>query len=270
MDVRTLQPWRAFAWIALALVLAQPVLAQPRPPELTQPVNDFAGVIDADSSTRLDRLIRALFKASGDTVVVATIKTFKPWGDLRSYATAMFENHGRGIGAKGKDNGLLVLLAVDDRQVWVEVGYDLEGAITDGFAGETSRQVMAPRFRDGQYGAGLLEGTTRIIGRIAEARNVTVDGVAAPAVTRPSRDVSLLDMAALAFVVLIILLSLRSRGGSGPRRRWRGGVGPWGGPYVGGPWGGGSWGGGSTWRGTGGFGGFGGGRSGGGGGGASW
>ena len=73
-------------------------------------------------------------------MVVATVKTFQPWPDVQSYATKMFENGGRGIGDKGKDNGLLVLLAVDDRQVWVEVGYDLEGVVTDGFAGETSRQ----------------------------------------------------------------------------------------------------------------------------------
>ncbi len=69
---------------------------------------------------------------------------------MQSYATQMFENGGRGIGEKGKDNGLLVLLAVDDRQVWIEVGYDLEGVVTDGFAGETSRQVMAPVFPSGR------------------------------------------------------------------------------------------------------------------------
>ena len=166
---------------ALALLCAPPpATPQPAPPELTAPVNDFAGVVDAESARALDELIRALQAASGDTVVVATVKTFQPWGDVRSYATRMFENGGRGIGEKGKDNGLLVLLAVDDRQVWVEVGYDLEGAVTDGFAGETSRQVMAPYFRQGEYGQGLLAGTSRIVERIAADRNVTVTGVRVP------------------------------------------------------------------------------------------
>ena len=119
------------------------------PPELTQPVNDFAGVIDAASAAEMDALIRSLQQASGDVVVVATVKTFQPYADIREYAVKMFENGGRGIGQRGKDNGLLVLLAVDDRQVWVEVGYDLEQFITDGFAGETSRQYMAPEFRRG-------------------------------------------------------------------------------------------------------------------------
>ena len=56
----------------------------------------------------------------------------------------MFENRGRGIGQKGKDNGLLVVVAVKDREVRIEVGYDLEQFITDGFAGEVSRLDMVP------------------------------------------------------------------------------------------------------------------------------
>ena len=91
--------------------------------------------------------IRALQQATGDVVVVATVETFAPFGDIREYAVKMFENRGRGIGEKGKDNGLLVLLAVKERQVWIEVGYGLEQFITDGFAGETSREFMAPEFR---------------------------------------------------------------------------------------------------------------------------
>ena len=120
---------------------------------------------------------------------------------------------------KGKDNGLLVLLAVDDRQVWVEVGYDLEGAVTDGFAGETSRQVMAPYFRQGDYGAGLLAGTSRIVERIAADRNVTVTGVrvpepaqsgARPGVARRHRP----DLFVVLFVVLP-LINRRAAGGGG-------------------------------------------------------
>jgi uncharacterized protein len=260
--------WRQLALAALiAAALTAAVGAQPPPPELTAPVNDFASVVDADSARQLDELIRALRAASGDTVVVATVKTFQPWPDIRSYATRMFENGGRGIGEKGKDNGLLVLLAVDDRQVWVEVGYDLEGPVTDGFAGETSRQVMAPYFRQGDYGAGLLAGTSRIVERIAADRNVTVTGVRVPEAARSARDPLSLNKLILLFVVLFIVLPMINRRSGGRRRRgWRGGVGPWGGGYYGGTWGGGS-----SWGGSsGGFGGFGGGRSGGGGGGASW
>ena len=81
----------------------------------------------------------------------------------------MFENHGSGIGQQGQGQRPADRCSrVDDRQVWIEVGYDLEGFITDGFAGETSRESMAPFFRNGEYGRGLLAGATRVAQRIAE------------------------------------------------------------------------------------------------------
>ena len=95
-------------------------------PTLTEPVNDFAHVIDAASAAEMDREIRALKAASGDVVVVATVPTIEPYGDIREYATKLFENGGRGIGEKGKDNGLLILLALKERRIWIEVGYGLE------------------------------------------------------------------------------------------------------------------------------------------------
>ena len=66
---------------------------------------------------------------------------------------------------------------MDDRDVWTEVGYDLEGFITDGYAGETARQNMIPEFRNGEYGAGLVAGVTRLVARIAQEREVTLQGV---------------------------------------------------------------------------------------------
>jgi uncharacterized protein len=263
---------RAAAHLAVsALLLALATLsltAQLATPELTQPVNDFAGVIDAPSAATLDRLSRRLEAATGDAVVVATVKTFQPAADIREYASTMFENQGRGIGQKGRDNGLLVLLAVDDRQVWVEVGYDLEGIITDGFSGETSRQVMAPRFRQSEYGAGLVDGVTRIVQRIAEARKITLDGVpvARRRETEPLSGISFGTWLLLAFVLVHLIRAATRR--RGRRRRWYSHVGPFGGGFGG--WsGGGGWSSGGGGFG-GGFGGFGGGRSGGGGGGASW
>jgi uncharacterized protein len=246
---------------------------QQSPPELTAPVNDFANVINGDAEDRLSTLIRALQAASGDVIVVATIKTFQPAADIRVYANEMFENHGKGIGQKGKDNGILVLLAVDDREVWAEVGYDLESIITDGFAGETSRQTMVPYFKQGDYGGGLLAGVTVFAQRIARARNVSLDGVS---LEPPARSAPIIRFAPIPtlFMMFVILHLIRSfvrgatRGGR-RRRRWGSGVGPFGSGYGG--WSGGSsgWssGGGSF---GGGFSGFGGGRSGGGGGGASW
>jgi uncharacterized protein len=261
--------------LAPLLLVAAVASAQPLPPELTAPVNDFAGVIDASSEARLEQVIRSLEAASGDVIVVATVRTFRPYADLPSYAVKMFENHGRGIGSRGQDSGALIVLAVDDRQVRIEVGYGLEGFVTDGFSGETSRDVMVPFFRRGEYGEGLLAGTTRVAQRIAEGRNVVLN-VQAPPARRPQRSVGFRVNPITLLIVLYILYRLLRGGGprGGLRRRrgrWSSGVGPFG---VGAGWGSsGSWGsssGGFSGGFGGGFGGFGGGRSGGGGGGASW
>jgi uncharacterized protein len=235
-------------------------------PELTAPVNDFAKVIDSESARAIDRMIRTLQTATGDIVVVATVPTIEPYGDIREYIVKLFANHGKGIGQKGKNNGLLILLALKERRSQVEVGYDLEQWVTDGFAGETSREVMNPFFRNGQYGPGLRAGTERIIGRIAQGRGVTLDGVRVPRQSSRPRGSAIPGW--LPILVFIVILIISRLGGGGGRRGgfWGGGwsgVGPFGGGFGGG---GGSGGGGFG----GGFGGFGGGSSGGGGGGSNW
>jgi uncharacterized protein len=253
------------AALALAVFLQNPEAL----PQLTEPVNDFAHVIDRASAADIDRMSRQLEAATGDVVVVATVQTIAPYGDVREYANKLFENHGKGVGQKGKDNGLLILVTIQERKVWVEVGYALEQWVTDGFAGETSRLVMVPQFRAGRYGAGLRDGAARIIGRIAQGRGVSLQGVQPVADRRPQGDT---PVPFWAFFLIFIIILIVSRIGGGPGSRFRRGywgMGPWSGWSSGvGPFGGG-WGGGGGGFG-GGFGGFGGGSSGGGGGGASW
>jgi uncharacterized protein len=266
-------------WLAFVLVGATTTWAQPETPELTRPVNDFANVIDPDSARQLDAVIRSLQDATGDVVVVATVDSLQG-EDASQYAERMFRNRGKGIGQSGKDNGLLVLVAVKDRQVKIEVGYDLEQFVTDGFAGETIRQDILPRFRQGEFGAGLVAGVQRVIGRIGEGRNVTISG--APRVTRDRRRSTGGGTGGNFFIGLVVLFIVinaiagrlgRRRGrrwGGGGWSGWQSGVGPFGGGFGGrgGGFGGGF--GGFGGGGGGGFGGFGGGRSGGGGAGGSW
>jgi uncharacterized protein len=154
-----------------------------------------------------------------------------------------------------------------ERRVQIEVGYGLEQWITDGFAGETSRQHMAPEFRQGGYGDGLRIGTERIIGRIAQGRNVSLNGVRVPQ-PQPTGGGSIsLRTIVILFIVVLVLSRLGVSNRRGFRRwgddgwsGWSSGIGPFGGGGFGG--GGGGFGGG--------FGGFSGGGSGGGGGGSSW
>ena len=236
-------------------------------PTLTAPVNDLAHVIDAGSAAELDRVIRVLQAATGDVVVVATVDTFAPYATIEEYAEQMFQR--AGVGTRAQDSGALIVLAVRDRRVRVEVGYGLEEFITDGFAGDTIRTQMLPEFREDRYGQGLVAGTTRIITRIAEARGVTLENVAGPARQASDRG---FEPSVGTILLLFIIFSVLSRFvgsgrggaalGKGRGRStwsgWHGGIGGFGGGF------------GSGGRSGGGFGGFGGGRSGGGGASGGW
>ena len=174
-------------------------------------------------------------------------ETFQPYADLQSYAVKMFENHGtRHRRRAARTTARSIVLAVDDRQVRIEVGYGLEGFVTDGFAGETSRDVMVPFFRRGEYGQGLLAGATRVAQRIARGaqRHAQRAGAAratAPAIGRradqPAHHRSSCSTSSIA------CCGGGRRRSAWPRRRgrWTSGVGPFG---VGAGWGSsGSWGG---------------------------
>jgi uncharacterized protein len=257
------------ALLLFLVLLALPARAQ-NLPELTAPVNDFAHVVDAQSAAGIERLSRSLKSASGDVVVVATVPTIEPYGDIQEYATKLFENGGRGIGEKGKNNGVLILLALKERKVRIQPGYGLEEWITDRFAGETSRQYMVPEFRTGAYGTGLLVGTARVVGRIAKGKNLKLDVQVPQDEQQPEgRPASFPLWLPIAVFIAILVISRIGGGpgaglllwGLGPWSRLSSGVGPFGGGRGGG-FGGGGFGGG--------FGGFGGGSSGGGGGGAGW
>lgn len=269
--------WPIAGVLVLWLLLPVSGVAQPALPDLTQPVNDVAGIIDADSAARIDRLSRDLQAATGDVIIVATRQQIAPFMDIRELANEWYENNGKGIGNRDTDAGVLVVLAVDDREVWIEVGYGLEGAITDGFAGSTSRQVMIPHFREGRYGAGLYAGVVEIARRIAAERNVSLDNL--PARQAPPSTEFRIPLWAIVLGIFILMTIVNaSGGGGGSAGMRRGRRGTWGGPWSGwggfgggmstGGFGGGSFGGGSF--GGGGFGGFGGGASGGGGGGGRW
>ena len=260
--------------------LALPAHAQTDLPQLDRPVNDFANIIEPDLETELDRVLRALDRTTGDGVVVATVRTFRPYADIEEYAVKLFENHGRGVGRRGKDNGVLFVMAVDDRQMRIEVGYDLEQFITDGFAGETLREYVAPYLRRGDFSGGVRAGVIRLVERIAQSRNVRLEDLGARPVP-VERDTAepQFPISIIIFIIIFILIAVsNSRANTrrhGRRRHWGGttwsgwnsGIGPFG---SSGGFGGGFGGFGGGGGGSGGFGGFGGGRSGGGGASSGW
>jgi uncharacterized membrane protein YgcG len=176
MKPRGRWPWRS--WAAWATGRSATVAAQPDPAGERLRQRDRRG-----QQGELDRRIRSLEPARrNDAVVVVTVETIAPNQSIEDYAVRLFEQ--AGIGQKKQDNGLLVLFAKTERQVRIEVGYQLEEYVTDGYAGDTIRQEMLPAFRRGEYGPGLLAGTTRLINRIAEKRGVTLADVPASRLPR--------------------------------------------------------------------------------------
>lgn len=142
-------------------LLCLPVVAAAAPgfPQPHGKVNDFAGVLapaDREAlATQLDELER---DTSAETAVVI-VRSLEGRG-LEEYASGLFAEWG--IGKKGKDNGVLVLVAVADRAMRIEVGYGLEGILPDGLTGSVIRELFLPRFREGDYRRGILEGTSRV------------------------------------------------------------------------------------------------------------
>jgi uncharacterized protein len=172
------------------------------------------------------------------------------------------------LGRKSLDNGVLLVVFVQDRKVRLEVGYGLEAALPDAVAGQIIRESIAPRFREQRYAAGLEAAVTAVYGRIAPS-SATEQMQRKPEASRgglSSRELSLLFFLACVGITFFSLAwnASHQRGYTAGRRGWSSsGTGGW----YGGGFGGGGWGGGGSS--DGGFSG-GGGSSGGGGASGSW
>lgn len=271
----------------------------PPPEGFYKYVTDNANVIDPATKERLATILNRLKERADIEFAVVTVPTT---GNEDIFEYSLKLARGWGIGSKqGEKNGLLLVVAVNDRKWRVQVSRHLEGDLTDGLAGEIARQRLVPQFRQNNYGRGISDFVQAVIATLAEKRGFQLEGIdqsyayRAPAPrTRPTRarEASGIGLGAccLIIVVVIILLSLagKGRGGRGGRGGggWGGGGGSWltsilvanaigsaigGGRHSSSGWGGG---GGSGWGGGGGgggFGGFGGGGDfGGGGAGGDW
>jgi uncharacterized protein len=261
--------------LSVALRLAAEPIASLHPSNY---VNDFAGVLDSAAQARLNDLCLQVDQKAHAQIAVVTVKSVDGQ-DVVSYAVALYQKWG--IGAKGKDRGVLILLATQDRKYWTTVGYGLEPILPDGKVGGFGRE-MVPILRTGNYGAAVTLLTSRVAAVIAQDAGVTLDNQ--PQVFHPRRPaapgvgVLWVVILVIIFIVIPILRALFRGGGGG---RGSGGSGFWSGLLWGmllnnmggrgGGYGGGGFGGfGGGGGGGGGFGGFGGGSTGGGGAGGSW
>jgi len=238
-------------------------------------VNDFAGVLDPASAQALETYSANLERATGAQMAIVTVKSLED-EPIEDVANRLFRQWG--IGKKGTDEGILLMLAIQDRKQRAEVGYGLEPIITDGYAGSVLRGIR-PILRQGNYGGALLAAAQEFGSRIAAAKGVALPGAQAPPVARPPQANDGGSIWGIFLAIILFMLFLRLI--SGGRRGGGSGTGFLAGMILGnvlgrrrggdGGFGGGGFGGYGGWSGGGGgFGGFGGGDSGGGGASGGW
>jgi len=249
-----------FLALVVPAALAERVEDLPKP---TNYVSDFAQVLSPETEARLNRLCTQLdHSATNAQVAIVTLKNLN--GDDKADFANRLEEKWK-VGKKGSDRSILILVSVEDRHYWVEVGYGLEGILPDAKVGDIGR-LMVPDLKQHDYDSAITTGLVQIANVIAADAKVTLqDEDRSPPADREPRRHSGSSIGTIFKIILVVLvlIFLGVRGlfgfglgmlfGGGGRGGWGGGGGGWGG------------GGGGSSGGDSGFGGFGGGSSGGGG-----
>ncbi|MFA5352918.1 MAG: TPM domain-containing protein [Thermodesulfovibrionales bacterium] len=187
--------------VLLLLPLLPAAAATPEPPARpAEYVVDLARIINDGTEAALNRYLRELEQKTTAQVVVLTIQSLDG-EDIAGFSLRTAEKWK--LGQKGKDNGLLITVSVNDRKYRLETGYGLEGTLPDSFVGTVGRQYFVPYFRKGDYGTGIFQGTLAVIQRIAVSQGVQITGMPAPQMIRrpKKREIGLLDAVAGIFLL---------------------------------------------------------------------
>jgi uncharacterized protein len=242
-------------WVFLLLVIALcsvRTVAETKIPKLEQRVSDFTNTLSFQEWQQVDRLLKS-FEDSTSTQVVVLLVSSLEGESIEEYANKTFTQNK--IGQAKKDNGVLLVIAKQDHVMRIEVGYGLEGTLTDAITSQIIRQEITPYFKADNYFGGIVTGVDAIIRATAGEYHADSKGKRAPAASAGLVTIFILFV----LFILMPILSSRRRSiiGSGGHRYYSG----WG--YGGGGFGGGGFGGGGGFSG-------GGGMSGGGGASGSW
>ncbi len=227
--------------IIFLLLLVSPAMVQavtpPVPAHPSQYVVDLAEVLNAGTRTELNARLKDLEAATTVQVVVLTLNSLEgePIENF-SHQTAVKWR----IGQKGKDNGVLITVAVKDRKYRIEVGYGLESTLPDSLAGSIGRQYLVPNFRKGDFAGGIVAAVNEIIKIVSKKGEAVAGGAGGPTATSttetPSRyktnPLTLILLVVFAILALPILISFLVRKWLGQRTGtdsgfWYGGGGGW-------------------------------------------
>jgi len=187
--------------LVLGVVLHAEPVSQLRP---TGYVNDFAGVLDQPTVTRLNDLCTQVDHKATAQIAVVTIKSLDG-AEIVNYSVDLYQKWG--IGKKGSDRGVLILLAIQEKRYYTTVGYGLEPILPDGKVGGFGREAV-PLLRQSDYGGALLLLTSRIADVIAKDAGVELNYArpAAPALPREDRSKPMSTGAILFWLVVIVVV----------------------------------------------------------------
>lgn len=197
-------------WLILTIALLSPWSAlhaddQPAVPTLARHVTDLTGTLTAQQVDQLDAQLVALEKQKGAQLVVLMVDSAQP-DDIEDYSLRVSEANK--VGRKGIDDGVLLLIAKNDRQVRIEVGYGLEGAIPDAAAARIIREYIAPKFRSNDYFGG--------IGDALNALTQLINGEPLPPPVHGNEVRHGTDLRGSFFVALFVLIVMRGMLGRAP------------------------------------------------------
>lgn len=144
-------------------------------PKPTGRVNDFAELLDPSTRSTLEQRLQDVETATSSEIAVATVKSLDGVS-IEEYANRLFKEWG--VGQEKTDNGVLILVAPNEREMRIEVGYGLEGVLPDGLAGEIRDQQFLPRFRDNDYAGGIADGVNRIADIVEKNQVLTPEELA--------------------------------------------------------------------------------------------
>jgi uncharacterized protein len=227
------------AAIALAIAAIGAALAAPQFPTLSGRVVDEAGLLDPAAESRLTDKLAALETQTGNQLVVVTLRSLQDY-DIADYGYQLGRHWG--IGERGRNNGALLIVAPNERKVRIEVGYGLEGLLTDAVTRLIIDNAILPRFRTGDFAGGIERGADDIV----QVLSGEADDYKRRAAERSGRPQGAEGGSAFVFVLIILFVWLILYFNASRRRpmaaRRRGGW--WGPPViVGSPggWSGGGW-----------------------------
>ncbi len=194
------------ALLFLTFIFLLPLPALEVPP-LTGPVEDKAAILSPEEKQELEQFLLALDRQTGVQIAVLTIPSLEG-ESLEAFSMETAETWK--LGQEGEDNGILLLVALAERAIRIEVGYGLESTLTDAKSGLIIRSVMAPRFREGRYGQGIIEAVRNMAGIATGNEEILSEQVRNPD-TRDNDD----TFAGLIFFIIFTLIMLSGFGKRG-------------------------------------------------------